>query len=617
MSRDDYESIVSILDRPVLVLAGPGAGKTYLLGDRTKRLLTNNIDKDTITLLTFGKEASQNMRNKLLDPRTGFGIPFADLPHVATIHSLGFEIVNRNPRLVGLLKSDLKVQENDVVKALLFRDAALVLGKTAEDAEDALERKQFGDFEELDREPVRSICQQYWDIMSRCNRIDFDDQVIFACRILKEDPIILKEFQQRCQHLLVDEYQDINAAQFLLINLLSAKSRNGLFAVGDDAQSIYGFRGASPEFILRFENDYPGASKPPLAHSRRCHKLIMDDAARILKTYYRKWTGPFDLEYHVDPSDQPFIFQVPSDNAEAEWVARIARQTTSEKKSVLVLAPKRQFFPRISQALRRYGVPHGCPVNLLSDPVNERLTIATYLLSWLEKPNDNFLTRMAIESLLNHGITKVPGANRTKQCSAETIAKRIEIEIEVAGLWALVTKKISLYSALLGLDRPSESLAKIGQLLSTLLDLYNDNKAKSRGEFAKQLSLAVGAWAEPKKLASDLASMIEELLHSKPGGFGSVQLMTMRKAKGLEADVVVIIGLEDDLMPNPGSDLQEEARLFYVSMTRAKEKLYLLHAFKRLRSISYGPEITDKKRSRFLDVLARKSKYLIATAKTS
>ena len=93
-------------------------------------------------------------------------------------------------------------------------------------------------------------------------------------------------------------------------------------------------------------------------------------------------------------------------------------------------------------------------------------------------------------------------------------------------------------------------------------------------------------------------------------GFGSVQLMTMRKAKGLEADVVIIVGLEDDIMPNPSSDIKEEARLFYVSMTRAKEKLYLIHSYKRLRSISFGPEITDKRRSRFLDSIGRKSKYL-------
>jgi DNA helicase-2/ATP-dependent DNA helicase PcrA len=93
--------------------------------------------------------------------------------------------------------------------------------------------------------------------------------------------------------------------------------------------------------------------------------------------------------------------------------------------------------------------------------------------------------------------------------------------------------------------------------------------------------------------------------------------MTMRKAKGLEADVVVIAGLEDDLMPNPKSDITEESRLFYVSMTRAKEKLYLLHSFKRLRSISYGPEITSKKRSRFLDSIGRKSKYLKDEARTS
>jgi DNA helicase-2/ATP-dependent DNA helicase PcrA len=107
------------------------------------------------------------------------------------------------------------------------------------------------------------------------------------------------------------------------------------------------------------------------------------------------------------------------------------------------------------------------------------------------------------------------------------------------------------------------------------------------------------------------------LAMNQPAGFGSVQLMTMSKARGLEADVVVIVGLEDDLIPNPSSNLEEEARLFYVSMTRAKQKLFLIHSYKRLRSISFGPEVTGKKRSRFLDALGRDSKYLKTAAKTS
>src|SRR4030042_775801 len=123
-----YEDIVTEMGRPTLVLAGPGAGKTYLLGDRVKRLLGAGVDHGAITVLTFAKDASQNMRNNLLDPKHGFGLTYNQLPRVSTLHSLGYEIVNARPKAVGLRKTNLRVQPDSLVTALLFRDAALSAG---------------------------------------------------------------------------------------------------------------------------------------------------------------------------------------------------------------------------------------------------------------------------------------------------------------------------------------------------------------------------------------------------------------------------------------------------------------------------------------------------------
>jgi superfamily I DNA/RNA helicase len=329
----------------------------------------------------------------------------------------------------------------------------------------------------------------------------------------------------------------------------------------------------------------------------------------MLKNYYSDWIGPNDLTYHVSSGDEPFIWHVPSDNAEAEWISRIARQAITERKNVLVLVPKKEFFPLISSTLQRYGIPHECPVNLLPKSVNDRLSTISNIFKWLEKPEDSFLTRLAIESLMNHGIAKVLGADKSQRCSQQTIKKRIEIETEVAELWEDVNKRKSLFTTVNEKSKPTTELENIRKTLSNLLELYRNTGQKYQGELAKQLSLSIGGWAESKKLVSDLLMIIKLLEPTESTGFGTVQLMTMRKAKGLEADVVIIAGLEDDIVPNPISDIAEEARLFYVSMTRAKEKLYLLHAFKRLRSISYGPEITRKRRSRFIDSIGRDSIY--------
>lgn len=617
MASDSYKAIVTTFDRPTLVLAGPGAGKTYLLADRVRRLLDAGVGKDNITVLTFGRDASQHMRNKLLDPEEGFGIPYADLPNVSTLHALGFEIVNRKPRTFKLRKADLRVQADEKIKQLLYRDSALLLDLSEANAETARQCKQRGHCEHGTKDPECSVCARYWDIMSRCNCIDFDDQVLFACRILENDSDLLTEFQQRSLHLLVDEYQDINAAQFRLIRLLSQNSPNGLFAVGDDAQSIYQFRGANPSFILRFATDFPGAATPPLQHSRRCHELNMRDAEQVLKKHYLDWTGPYDLEYHVEPGDEPSIWHVPDDRAEAAWVARIARRAIGEEKTVLVLVPKKEFFLRISRALHEYGVPHECPANLLPESVNRRLQVVLSLLEWVKDPENTFLTRLAIESLINHGRAKVPGAGKGKRCKPETLAKRVRIETEIAQLWEGVDRRRSMMAVLR--EHPSPSAAKelVRDTLNDLLGAFVNSSGEQSGEFAKQLSLASGAWTDPAKMADDLCSISDLMSTGQPTSFGAVQLMTMRKAKGLEADVVVMVGLEDDVIHNPTSSLDEEARLFYVSMTRAKEKLYLIHSYKRLRSISFGPEVTGKQRSRFLDAIGRPSKYMKAKAKTS
>lgn len=144
----------------------------------------------------------------------------------------------------------------------------------------------------------------------------------------------------------------------------------------------------------------------------------------------------------------------------------------------------------------------------------------------------------------------------------------------------------------------------------SLINFYNEFKRENRGEFVKQLSIVTGIWCDPSKFTEDISTVVELLQPRRPMGPGSVELKTMRKAKGLEADIVMIVGLENDIAPNPkNDDITEEARLFYVSMTRAKEKLYLFHSYKRPRDISHGQEIMNKERSKFLDVIGRKSEW--------
>lgn len=606
MALNNYEEIVTNFTSPTLVLAGPGAGKTYLLADRIKRLLDKATDKNTITVLTFGTDANQHMYKKLIDPDGKFQIKPDNLPNISTMHSLGFKIVQEKPRSMKLFKRELEVQDDDKIKQLMYRDAALILDLTEDDSKEAIECKQCGNCKENPGEKKCKICRKYREIMSKCNYIDFDDQILFACQILENNPNILKKYQSRAEHLLVDEYQDINAAQFRLIELLSRKSRNGLFVVGDDAQNIYAFRGSDPKFILHFNKDFPNAETPPLANSRRCHNKIMEDAFKVLRRYYTDWSGIPELTYYVESGDKPYIWQFPSELAEAEMVARIARHFIPEK-TVLILVPKKEFFPLISNALYSHNVPHECPVDLLP----ERIEIVKHFINWVTNTANSFITRLVVEDLINNdGIAKVPGARKDRRCSPVTIRKRIVVETEIAKLWESVGKGDNLFSLIENLEKPNRILLCIKNGLLSLLNSYNNFKRGNQGEFVKQLSVVTGIWCDPSKFIEDISVIVEILQSKRPMGPGFVELKTMKKAKGLEADIVMIVGLEDDIVPNPKSDdIAEEARLFYVSMTRAKEKLYLFHSYKRPRRISFGQELIDKARSRFLNIIGRGSEW--------
>ena len=602
----DYEEIVTHFENPTLVLAGPGAGKTYLLADRITRLLDSGVDKDKITVLTFGRDASRHMEEELLKPDGDFKIPWDNLPFVSTMHSLGLSIVKEKPRSVKLKKTGLGVQNLEEVKRLLFRDAALILGHTENDSSDASKCKSCGDCSESPGEEYCQICDKYREIMSKCNYIDFDDQIHFACQILEKYPDILEKYQTQAEHLLVDEYQDINAAQFKMIELLSKENREGLFAVGDDAQSIYAFRGGDPKFILRFKDDFSDAEVTTLAHSRRCHENIMENSFKVLNKHYPDWTGKPDLEYHKEIGDQPYIWHAPSEITEAKIAAGIAKEAVQQKKTVLILVPKKEFFPLLMKALIKRQVPYNCSIDLLPD----RVGIAKRFIAWVQDPSDSFQTRLIIEDLINKGVAYVAGANKKVKAKKETFEKRIGVETEIAKLWDSVDKDNDLFSVIMSLKAPNKTLEKISGALLDLEESYKDFKRDNRGEFAKQLAFLTGIWIDPSDMATDIADVVKLIQAEQPFGSTSAQLLTMRRAKGLEAQVVIIVGLEDDVVPNPRSDnIEEEARLLYVSMTRAKERLYLFHSYKRPRNISHGQALTEKPRSKFLDALGRKSEW--------
>jgi len=605
---NSYENIVTNFTEPTCVIAGPGAGKTYLLADVVTQLLKKDKDnKKKTTFLAFGKGARARMEAELTDPAEQWKLTDNQLPEIRTMHSLGLEIIKTHPQSVGLVDENFETQEDGTIKKLIFRDAALILDFDEKaDIKKAIKCKEYGDCKENLNEGKCKVCTKYREIMGKCNRVDFDDHVLLACEVLEQDSSLLKKYQSKAQYLLVDEYQDINAAQFRLIKLLSQPYPNGLLVVGDDAQTIYSFRGTDTKFILQFDKAFPKGKTYPLPYSHRCPKEIMEEAFKVLNKYHPNYKGiktVKDLTFSAQEGEQPCVLQTDTEITESQTAAFIARKSLEEEKDVLILVPDNKFFPRIMAQLHKYRVPYDCDESMLPSRIGKLLQFAR----WLEKPSDSFLTRLVIEELINTGVAKVKGAQKRKRDRPETRAARIAEEKKIAKLWESVSEENNLFSVIEKLKNPTGALSAIQEGLNSLLELYTGEAST----FSQQLLAVSGAWKKPDELVNDLSSVRNLLAPQWPTIRRLARLRTMRKAKGLQAHVVIMVGLEEGLLPLPRANLAEQARLFYVGMTRAKKKLYLLHSWRRLPDITWDKNnVTDRPRSRFLNDIGRPSRKI-------
>jgi len=276
-----------IFPGPIALVAGPGSGKTSRLASRIKHLVeVRGADPTTITVITFTREAARNMKERLTPPAKA-DMPDVTLPienHPATIctmHSLGWRIVAENADRLGMPHGCkvLPIQ----MRQILFEDAARLCGENGAFGRHCADRKSKAGTPIDDRE--RTVFETYRKILNACNVIDYDDQIILACQLLREHGDLSDAWQRKATHLLVDEYQDINPPQLELIKLLSGNDASGLFVVGDDDQSIYGFRGAEPSYIRNFSKQFKGGQIKAIADCFRCQPHIIHAAQGFIEAF--------------------------------------------------------------------------------------------------------------------------------------------------------------------------------------------------------------------------------------------------------------------------------------------------------------------------------------------
>ncbi len=582
-----------IFPGPVALVAGPGSGKTTQLARRIKHLVEDRgADPEGITVITFTREAARNMRERLMPPAKK-GMPDVTLPPqlhprtIRTMHSLGWMIIGENADRLGMRRGCGLLPTH--LRQVLFDDAARLCGEDGSFGRHCADRKS--KLGEPADEKERQVFDAYRRILAACNAIDHDDQIILACQLLRDHEDVRDAWRSRATHLLVDEYQDINPPQLEMIQLLSGQDASGLFVVGDDDQSIYGFRGAQPAYIRDFANHFEGGRVVPIPDCFRCQPHVIKAAHGFIAVF-----NPGRLEKSEPQCTRPEgpkveVHNVPSDGREAEVISAKIVDALREG-DVLVLIPKPDFAEPLKAELAKLHIAFDAPTPRAT-PANR---VFEALRKWLGDPGNDLAFRQLLQAMTDGGALGIPTPKMKKP---EKVAERQEALVKVSNLWNGVFGGGSLREALHAAAEGEELLAALDAVAEHLVQAT----AGTPTELGQRTFEALKPWANSARMLVELATSPADTHGPAAGDANLVRIMTMHQSKGLEAETVFVVGLEEGTFPAKGlgaEELEEAARLFYVSMTRAKKALHLFHVRTRSGGMTYQPKSFSLKASPFI-----------------
>ena len=657
----------------MLIVAGAGAGKTKTITHRIVNLIKNGVSPEKILAVTFTNKAAKEMRERIsFAIKDSFvGNPFSEVlgknpqtiqksipdsaPFVSTFHSLGVYIIKENARMLGLTRYFTILDEGDATSLIKEIQKGLGIDPKQYDPKKikniiSREKGKFvhlADYTERENNTLGKIVAQVWNLYEKQkmqeNSLDFDDLLLKAVKLLKDNAEIKKLYQEKWEYIHVDEYQDTNEVQYLMCKMLGENNKN-ICVVGDADQNIYSWRGANLKNILNFEKDYPDAKIVLLEQNYRSTKNILEAANLIIKK--NKYRPDKNLFTNNKTGEKIGLYEALEENDEADFVATkildrvdgasdtflngdVAKQdilkkritgsiqnfagdtfsrvlgknpqTTRKSTSDSVLSDiavlyRANFQSRaLEEAMLRYNIPY----QVLGVKFFERKEIKdtlAYLRAALNPENLSDIKR--IINFPARGIGKVTLA---KIFSGEKEKLPIKVRIKVDNFYKtleeikekitnsktsevikFVVKRSGIERELgEGTEEDRERLENIKELATLALKYDNLPDAKENYRGVERL-------LEDAALASDQDSIL--ISEEKKEKKDTVKLMTVHASKGLEFKYVFITGLEDGLFPHEkqnegatGEDREEERRLFYVALTRAKEKLFL--SFANFRTI--------------------------------
>ncbi len=624
-------------DGPVMVIAGAGSGKTRVLTYRIAYLMEKGVDPFSILALTFTNKAAREMKERI---GLIVGESKAKTLWMGTFHSIFARILRSeadylgyssnfsiydtqdSERLISSIIKELKL-DKDLYKYRNIRNRISSLKNNLVTVKAYYNNQELIQQDKESRRPLfGKIYQTYVNRCFKASAMDFDDLLLKTNELLNRFPEVLNKYQQRFKYIHVDEYQDTNHSQYLIVKALADKFEN-ICVVGDDAQSIYGFRGANIENILSFQKDYPNSSVYRLEQNYRSTQNIVNAANSVINNNLNKLDKKVWTDNEI--GDKIEINQTITDSEEGRFVAssifeaKYNLQLRNDEFAVLYRTNAQS--RSIEDALRRKNIPFQIFGGLSFYQRKEIKDVLAYLRLIVNPSDEESLKRIinypprgigqttlekiqifsneknitifdVIEDINNVNI-RINNGTKQKLFDFSCMIKSFQIENENLNALEIlneVLKRVGVVNLLKNEGTP-ESISRIEnieELINAVQDFIDGQKeiVDSKNSLSEFL--------EDVALISDLDKDIKK---SEP----KVSLMTIHLAKGLEFSNVYIVGLEEDLFPSAlssttRSDLEEERRLFYVALTRAKKKIILSHSKTRYR---WG-KLNDCEPSRFL-----------------
>ena len=611
---------------PLLILAGAGSGKTRVITMRTAYLIRTGARAGSVLAVTFTNKAAKEMKERVKSMVRGEN----GTPVISTFHSLCLKILRREIERLGYRKDFTIYDTSEQVSLLRNILSDIKFYDRSFKPESILERisRTKNDFAPPDTvlsdDPVKEVSAmlypRYREALKSLNALDFDDLLLLTLKLFREHPVVLEKYRERFRYIMVDEYQDTNRVQYDFIKLLAGERRN-LCVVGDDDQSIYGWRGANLGNILDFEKDFPGTMTVRLEQNYRSFGHILKAANGVIINNRRRMEKSLWTERGDGPKVN--ILKAVDTEGEAEWVAdrismiRFERNVPYEDFAVIYRA---NIFSRpFEEAMRRQRIPYSVVGGTSYFEHKEVKDLAAYLKIIANPSDDLSLLRAASAPKRGLGPSALAALSEFARSNSLSLLDAFGKASGIPVLGQRAAASAEALSELIGRYRDMfKNGTKMGKTLKALIEeinyrdyicgLYKTPEAAFRriqniDAFVDSITHYESGEESPS-LHGFLETMaLTDLMEEKEGkSRRGITLISYHSSKGLEFPVVFIAGVEEDILPhkksaNKDEDIEEERRLFYVGITRAMNELYITYTDHRSKYGKVKPSVS----SRFLE----------------